>query len=121
MTAGVPGTGLGGLFYILGGLILPVRGVVRKLRGRSVSWGVIARLTGLALGVFLGIWLTGWLLGMLLGPLAQSVEARAGLSAQLRARSDNVLRWAALVGGMVTLTIVLLAVQVARFLTRERG
>jgi hypothetical protein len=120
MTAGVPGTGLGGLFYILAALLLPVRGALRKLRGLSVDWNEIVKLTGLAVGVFLGIWLTGWLLGLLLAPTARTLEAAAGVTAALRAKSENILRWAAVVAGFVTLAFVLLAVQAARLLDRRR-
>jgi hypothetical protein len=120
MTAGVPGTGLGGLFYILAALLLPLRGAIRKLRGQSVDWNEITKLTGLAVGVFLGIWITGWLLGRLLAPTARTLEAAAGVDAALRVKSENILRWAAVVAGFVTLAFVLLAVQVARLLDRRR-
>lgn len=120
MTAGVPGTGLGGLFYILAALLLPLRGAIRKLRGQRVAWDEVVKLTGLALGVFLGILITGWLLGLLLAPTARTLEAAAGVDAAIRAKSENILRWAALVAGFVTLAFVLLAVQVARLVSRKR-
>jgi hypothetical protein len=120
MTAGVPGTGLGGLFYILAALFLPVRGAIRKLRGQRVSWRAVAKLAGLALGVFAGIWATGWLLGWLLGPTAETFQAAAGVDAAVRARSENILRWATVAAGFVTLFAVLSAVQVARVLNRRR-
>jgi hypothetical protein len=120
MTAGVPGTGLGGLFYILAALLLPFRCLVRTLRRQRVNWGEAIKLTALALAVFLGIWLTGLLLGIILGPTAMTLEAAAGMSVELRARSENVLRWAAVAAGFVTLAVVLLAVQVARLVVRRR-
>jgi len=120
VTAGVPGTGLGGLFYILAALLLPLRGAVRSVRRQIVDWDEVARLTGLAVGVFLGIWVTGWLLGWLVGPAARIFEAAAGVNAALRAKSDNILRWAAVAAGFVTLALVLLAVQVARLVGRKR-
>jgi hypothetical protein len=120
VTAGVPGTGLGGLFYILAALLLPLRGAIRSLRRQIVAWDEVARLTGLALGVFLGIWVTGWLLGWLLGPTAQTLEAAAGVGGAMRAKSENILRWAAVAAGFVTLAFVLLAVQVARLVRRRR-
>jgi hypothetical protein len=120
MTAGVPGTGLGGLFYILAALFLPVRGALRKLRGQRVCWRAVTKLTGLALGVFAGIWATGWLLGWLLAPTAETFEAAAGMTAEMRAKSENILRWAALAAGFLTLFVVLSAVQVARLLNKRR-
>lgn len=120
MTAGVPGTGLGGLFYILAALFLPVRGAIRKLRGHDVSWPVIARLTGLAVGVFAGIWATGWLLGRLLVPAVKTFKAATGMTAGMRATSENILRWATVVAGFATLFMVLLAVQIARLLQKRK-
>ena len=120
MTAGVPGTGLGGLFYIVAGLLLPVRGTIRSVRRKIVAWDEVARLVGLALGVSVGIWATGWLLGWLLGPEARIFEVAAGMSAAMRAKSENILRWAAIAAGFVTLAFVLLAVQVARLVRRKR-
>lgn len=120
MTAGVPGTGLGGLFYILAALLLPLRGIYRKLRRRRMTWRGTAKLTGLALGVLIGIWVTGWLLGWLLGPLAVAAESAAGLAITARAKAHNLVRWATLLGGFVTLVFVLLSVQMARIVNRRR-
>jgi len=119
MTAGVPGTGLGGLFYILAALLLPFRCLVRSLRRQPVDWKEALKLTALGAAVFLGIWLTGLLLGVILGPTAMTLEAAAGMSAEMRARTENVLRWAAVAAGFVTLAIVLLAVQIARLVARR--
>jgi hypothetical protein len=119
MTAGVPGTGLGGLFYILAALFLPFRGLVRTLRRQRVNWSETIKLTALALAVFLGIWLTGLFLGVILGPTAMTLEAAAGMSMEMRARTENILRWAAVAAGFVTLAFVLLAVQIARLVVRR--
>jgi hypothetical protein len=120
MTAGVPGTGIGGLFYLLAALFLPLRGIARRLRGGRVSWKAIAGKVALAAGIFLGIWVTGWLMGLLLGPAARSVELAAGVRPATLLRNENIVRWAALVGGLATLSLVLLGVQIARFLNRGR-
>lgn len=119
MTAGVPGTGIGGLFYLLAALLLPLRGIVRRVRGVRVSWRAIARNAGLAFGVFLGIWLTGWLLGLLVGPATATLKASARSLPVSITRRENIVRWAALVGGLATLSFVLFTVQIARF-TRKR-
>jgi len=120
MTAGVPGTGIGGLFYLLAALLLPLRGIIRRIRGVHVSWRAIAGKASLAFSVFLGIWLTGWLLGLLLAPAVQNIKAMAGSVTLSITRRENIVRWAALVGGFVTLFFVLLSVQVARFAQRRR-
>jgi hypothetical protein len=120
MTAGVPGTGIGGLFYLTAALLLPLRGLVSRARGARVSWKAIAGKAALAAGVFLGIWLTGWLLGLFLAPAARTMEVAAGLRPVSLLRNENIVRWAALAGGFATLGLVLLAVQIARLLNRKR-
>jgi hypothetical protein len=41
-TCGSISTGIGGLFYLLVALMLPVRGLIVRLRGGRVSWRVEA-------------------------------------------------------------------------------
>ncbi len=120
MTAGVPGTGLGGLFYILAALLLPFRSLVQTLRRKRVNWGESLKLTALAIAVFLGIWVTGLFLGIILDPMAMTVDAAVGVPIEVRAVSENVLRWATVVAGFATLSVVLLAVQVARLIARRK-
>lgn len=119
MTVGVPGTGIGGLFYLASALLLPVRGVIRRMRGAAVSWRGIIRPAGLGFGVLLGIWGTGWLLGLLVGPLAEPAGLASQGGAELRRHYENLVRWGALLAGFGTLAAVLLAVQIARLLVRS--
>lgn len=120
MTAGVPGTGIGGLFYLLAALLLPVRGLLLRLRGGRVSWRMAARLLFLAIGVFMGIWATWWLLGLVLVPAAKSVEAAIRAGGILRREYAEFVRWAAILAGFVTLAAVLIATQVARLVIKRR-
>ena len=64
MTVGLPGAGIGGLFYLASTLLLPVRSLVRRWRGRpdNVTWRGQAYLVLLALGIIGSLWLAGWLL-----------------------------------------------------------
>lgn len=120
MTAGVPGTGIGGLFYLIAALLLPLRGVALRLRGVQVAWPTILRQARLAVGVFLGIWAMGWLIGFILGPVGTAqAAAQAGIATPPQYQS--ILRWAALLAGMATLAFVLLAVQFARLVAKLRA
>jgi hypothetical protein len=119
MTAGVPGTGIGGLFYVTAALVLPLRGVVLKMRGVRVSWPTILRQLRLAIGVFAGIWAMGWLIGFMFGPVG-TTQATGKLDIPAHQHYQNVLRWAALFAGFATLAVVLLSVQLARLITRMR-
>jgi len=53
MTAGLPGTGLGGLLYVLLALLMPVRELYLTARGRSSRerWSVVGRQALMALAV----------------------------------------------------------------------
>jgi len=120
MTAGVPGTGIGGLFYLMAALLLPVRGLLLRLRGGRVSWRMVAKLLLLAIGVFLGIWGTWWFLGLAIVPAAETVEAAIHVRGILRRQYAEFVRWAAILAGFVTLAAVLIGTQVARLVIRRR-
>ncbi|MCJ7564261.1 MAG: hypothetical protein MUP52_06700 [Candidatus Aminicenantes bacterium] len=120
MTAGVPGTGIGGLFYLMAALLLPVRGLLLRMRGGRVSWRMVAKLLLLAIGVFLGIWATWWLLGLAIVPAAETVEAAIHVRGILRREYAEFVRWAAILAGFVTLAAVLIGTQVARLVIRRR-
>jgi len=69
MTAGIPGTGLGGFFYLLCALLMPFHELISlcaKRDKKKPRWNMVLRQTGSALAVLLGIWATGWLLGHLM-------------------------------------------------------
>jgi hypothetical protein len=53
MSAGLPGCGLGGLFFVVCALLAPVREVVRTAQGRSSAqdWAQTMRQFGLALAM----------------------------------------------------------------------
>ena len=121
MTAGVPGTGIGGLFYLTAALALPLRAAVLRTRGIRVAWPTIFRQLRLAIGVSLSLWAMGWFVGFALGPVAATAHPIAPPGAPVQAQYQNFLRWAALFVGYLTLVIVLVAVQVARFVVRPRA
>lgn len=64
MNVGLPGTGIGGLFYLLTALLMPVVEVIQTLRGKSSvdRWQLVIRQTVLAGGIIAGLFATGWLL-----------------------------------------------------------
>lgn len=64
MTAGLPGTGIGGLYYVLLALWMPMR---RSARGatsgsRSKEWGVAAKQFCIAVGMLASLSAEAWLL-----------------------------------------------------------
>ena len=116
MTAGVPGTGVGGLFYLLAAMMLPVRGLWKRSRGEPVSWRTVGRQGLLVAGILLGLAATGWLLGFVMEP--RDVGSGVAWASGALPPDRNVVRWIALVTGLLTLALVLLAVQVARLFAR---
>lgn len=101
MTAGLPGTGLGGLFYLLAALCLPLRFVWLWARGhrdrRHLAF--VIRQLAMAVSMLVAVWLTGVLLG-LWRPL------------------PNVLTVAPIVVTFSTLTALLISVEIGRLFVR---
>lgn len=88
MTAGLPGTGIGGLFYFVLVLLMPVREAVRVVQGRSsvARWKTIALhwllLAGIIKALFGFSWLVQGGFGMLtrlelIGPYLEQQAANA--------------------------------------------
>lgn len=117
MTVGVPGAGIGGLFYLASALTLPVRAALRSLRGEPVAWGSVWRQAALAAAMLIAIWAAGWLIGLWAGPQARILLP--GVGGRL-VRSTTALASAAMYTSLLTLGAVLLVVQVARFLARRQ-
>ena len=68
MTAGLPGSGIGGLYYLLLALWMPFHGLWLTLRGRGsrLRWILVARQSCTAAGIVCALWGEGWLLKRLL-------------------------------------------------------
>ena len=64
MTVGLPGAGIGGLFYLLAALLMPLRELAHTVRGRSSAsrWTLVAWQFAYAGGIAAGTWVTGWLI-----------------------------------------------------------
>lgn len=113
MTAGLPGAGIGGLFYLLGALLAPVCEAVRALRddGSPRRWGLVLRHFLLAVSILSGIWLTGWLIGVVLtSPSGVGQHVGAPVDP---AYTQVIGRRMALLT-LTTLAVVLIAVEVLR-------
>ncbi len=114
MSVGLPGTGVGGLFYLISALCMPFREAYRAAGGRSDrrSRGVVVRQTVIALGVLGGIWLAGWLIGLLLLRVPAVATAINAVPA-LTGHSANILKTASFLLAFATLGGVLGAVEIA--------
>ena len=85
MSAGLPGLGLGGLFFVLSALLAPFVELIRTARGRSsvAAWRAVGRQFALALTMVAAVVLTFRLLYALAGA--------TGLAGPLSERSAAVL------------------------------
>ena len=113
MTPGLPGTGIGGLFYLLLVVFMPLREAFLVLRGRGDvrRWRTIGLMLALAGGILAALWLEAWLLFEVLG-LRQLLP---GTSAEQAARLARAASFATL----ASLGLVLVALAVLRLLARR--
>ena len=120
MTVGIPGVGFGGIFYVIGALLMPAREVVRTARGESnvERWAVVATQWSLAAGILVALWATGWVLGHVLTP---ALLARTGAGVGRLAAPHNVLRVSVFAMSLGMLAILILAVRVAHLVVHRRG
>jgi hypothetical protein len=128
MTAGVPGAGIGGLFYLAAALVAPAwdgwRTLVRRDRRVHRPW-FVARLAVLALLMLGGIVAAGWLLGLVLTSpplLAQGARAPAagGASPQFIARAAVLLTVGTLVAVLAGVEVLRLALRLQSRRARAR-
>ncbi len=124
MTAGIPGAGIGGMFYMLSAVAMPFHAVFRVARAKlsgareqpRIDWSAILRQFAIAAGILAALWLTGWFIARGINAYPQSLGAlKPGAPGH---RVPNILRTGALILSVGTLTFVLLAVQIARLFIR---
>ena len=113
MTVGLPGAGIGGLFYLASTILLPLRSLVKRLRGQQdgVPWRDQAHSVVIAIGIIGALWMAGWLLSLV---VPDELLTRGAMAGQGAVPARSVLSTATLAVGIGTLLLVLLAVEVAR-------
>jgi hypothetical protein len=114
MTAGVPGSGIGGSFYLLSALLMPVKesvAICRKTSSRA-SRKAVSRQVLNAVGVLTGVWLTGWFISRSISTVMTSLHPE-------QQRIITVMSWSSLVCSLVTLLAVFLILQVLSVFLRK--
>ena len=109
MNVGLPGTGIGGLFYLLTALLMPVVELTLTLRGRSsvTRWQIVLRQVTLALGVLRGLWATAWCLKHLLPHRALlSLKTASDCTTNLFGVTPTLLTFTTLGGVLVAVEVV---------------
>lgn len=66
MTAGIPGTGIGGLFYLIAALAMPLRAAWQYGRGQRDArhLALMMKQVAMAVAIILAVWLTGVVAGL---------------------------------------------------------
>ncbi len=81
MTAGLPGIGIGGLFFLLSAIFMPVAEVYRTARGRSNAgqWKLVARQFVMAWAIIFAVERTLWVVKLITAlVLAQPAGSSGG-------------------------------------------
>ena len=116
MTAGLPGTGIGGMFYLVSAFATPLWQAYLRVRGRrSHGWGLVAAQTAIAGVILAAVWATGWLLGVALRASQHFIPTATTLP------PGNLLPALALLFSVGTLAAVLLGVELLRLCVRRRA
>jgi hypothetical protein len=118
MTAGIPGVGIGGIFYLASALLMPFRSLVATIRGREARWPVALRQALIALATITVVGATLWVIGWLSAIFSPAPVALPAAAGSLPGR--NMVRIAALLGSVGTLSLVLVSVQAMRVLLAPR-
>jgi len=121
MFAGLPGTGIGGIYYLLIALWMPMREVFQKIRKKGYSSRIrfVLRHLGLTLGIILAMWVTGELLGILLVSLYP--ESMANLASKTGVSAHNILEVSPFLIAICTLSIAYILLHTLRFLVAKRS
>jgi hypothetical protein len=117
MNAGLPGTGIGGLFYIATALWMPVHRIYRRGARNGRGWRRIGNQFGIAVGILRALGATGWLLGVALALPLRDASPGGGAAA---AHAARIFHLVALVGTVGILGVVLLSVELAGVVARGR-
>ena len=111
MAAGLPGTGIGGLFFILSAfLMIPVE-LVRTINGRSSleRWKIVGRNAGIAAAMVATVTTVVWLLhGLLFSSPPKASATSGGVAHQL-------LPFAPVLITLAVLVLVLVVAYLAKF------
>jgi hypothetical protein len=122
MTAGLPGTGIGGIFYLLLAVCMPAREFIRTVRGKTnlKRWGFITLQLLIVLGIILAIWGEVWLLNSLLLWLWTTIEISGPVITTGQSFNEaKVLVFASAYMSFISLAFVITGVHILRFFVRR--
>jgi len=125
MTAGLPGTGIGGIFYLLLAVYMPVCEFFRTLQGQSTlkRWGFIAVQLSFVVGILAAMWGEVWLLNRAILWLQETFHLNImPINEQFSFAHGRQLVTASVMASFISLTFVLAVVCFLRiFVSRPKN
>jgi len=120
MTAGLPGTGIGGLFFILSAFFMIVVELQRTIRGKSslARWRMVGRHAGVAAAMVAAVTATIWLVHRLLFPAATDAGATASKASS--GLTHAIVPFLPVLITLAVLMLVLLTSYLAKFVFSHR-
>lgn len=124
MNAGLPGTGIGGVFYLISALLMPFIELFRTLRGESSveRWLSVFRQLAMAAAILGGMWLMGLCIGMSMEYFyANEVDKLNSLMQLDASHKDghlNVFHIVPIFMSLITLSTIVAATHMLRFMFR---
>jgi len=111
MTAGLPGVGIGGIFYILCALLMPFKELFSTIRRRSSvkRWKLVASQLFFVCGILGGFWVTGLLLGLTFKKLVCQTTGLSG------AAIPNVFRMQPFMLSLIVLASVYFVLKIINY------
>ncbi len=117
MIAGIPGIGIGGIFYFLCVAFMPFKELGNTIRGKTSKyrWNMVAQQAALLCGIMAGFWGTGLILGIMIHRFSVLSTGHAAVPA------GNIFHVKPLYFSLLTLCVVLGGVRVINLLLDRKG
>jgi hypothetical protein len=115
MNPGLPGLGIGGLFYLVSALLMPVWALVRSVRGEPARWGLAWRQAAMAAAILTSMALTFLALDTLLGPSEVANSFGNAVAAAAGGRRISIM-----VMSLAVLATVLTSVHLLRLVVKRQ-
>jgi hypothetical protein len=118
MTAGLPGTGIGGIFYFLLAICMPIFEAFRTIQRRTslARWGFIALQLSFVFGILAMMWGEVWLLNYALIWLKETLHINwFSVNWQFSFGRTRTIAAASALASFISLMLVMSAVHIARF------
>jgi hypothetical protein len=119
MIAGIPGAGIGGLYYILLAFLMPLHEACLVCRRKSSvkRWLSVGMQVVNGGGIVLAVWLTGWLIGRGMHAMTNTSH---GVSGTVAAKLPAVMSRMGAIYALGTLGAVVTLSSLAHFLIPRR-